>query len=80
MRELVVHGVYRHFKGKMYIVEDVAIDSETGGELVIYRALYGEGTLYARPKEMFLSLVDKVKYPEVEQEYRFELVEGCLAG
>lgn len=74
-RELVVHGVYRHFKGKMYIVEDVAVDSETDEYLVIYRALYGEGLLYARPMKMFLSLVDTKKYPDVKQKWRFELIE-----
>ena len=74
-RELVVHGVYRHFKGNKYIVEDVAIDSETDEYLVIYRALYGEGLLYARPMKMFLSAVDSEKYPDVKQKWRFELIE-----
>lgn len=74
-RELVVHGVYQHFKGNKYIVEDVAIDSETGEYLVLYRALYGEGHLFARPLKMFLSPIDKEKYPNSEQKWRFELVE-----
>ena len=72
--KLVIHGVYRHFKGGMYIVEDVALDSETNSELVLYRALYGEGQLWARPIEMFLNEVDHKKYPEIEQKYRFELI------
>lgn len=74
-RELKIHGVYRHFKGGMYIVEDVAFDSETETQLVLYRALYGEGRLWARPLEMFLSEVDVNKYPDASQKYRFELVE-----
>ncbi len=73
MRDVVIHGVYRHFKGNLYIVEDIALDCETMKELVIYRALYGEHQLFAREKDVFLSEVDKEKYPEVKQTYRFEL-------
>ena len=75
MREVKVNGVYRHFKGNLYLVIDIAFDSETKEEMVIYRALYGEKALWVRPLKMFLSEVDKEKYPEVTQQYRFELVE-----
>ena len=72
--ELVIKGIYRHFKGKYYYVEDVALDSETLEEVVVYRQLYGDRKLFVRNKKMFLSLVDKEKYPNVSQKYRFELV------
>lgn len=71
--ELKMKGIYKHFKGDYYIVEDIAIHSETKEKYVVYRALYGDNTLYIRPYEMFLSKVDKQKYPDVKQEYRFEL-------
>lgn len=74
-RELRIHGVYKHFKGDYYIVEDIATHSETREKYVIYRALYGNNELYIRPYDMFLSEVDHNKYPNVKQKYRLELQE-----
>ena len=73
MREIVIHGIYKHFKGDRYLGEDIAFDSETKQKMVVYRRLYGDGSLWVRPLDMFLSEVDHIKYPDVKQKYRFEL-------
>ena len=70
--EIKVHGIYKHFKGDYYLVEEIAFDSETKEKMVVYRRLYGDGTLWVRPLDMFLSEVDHNKYPNVTQKYRFE--------
>lgn len=64
----------KHFKGKEYLILEFAEHTETGEEMVIYKALYGDCRVYARPLSMFASKVDKVKYPQVEQEYRMSLI------
>lgn len=73
MRELKVNGIYKHFKGDLYLVVGIANHSETKEKYVLYRSLYGDCSLWIRTIDMFLSEVDHAKYPKVKQKYRFEL-------
>jgi len=75
-RELKIGGLYHHFKKEKdqnYRVIGVALHTETEEKLVIYQQEWGDRTgLFARPLDMFLSEVDKEKYPNVTQKYRLE--------
>lgn len=80
MREIIVGKKYKHFKGHVYIVKEIGYNSETYNELdkdeskmVVYEDIERH-IVWIRPYEMFNSKVDKEKYPEVNQEYRFEEV------
>ncbi len=65
---------YLHFKNRPYEVTAIARHSETMEKYVVYRQLYGDGETFIRPYDMFISEVDRDKYPEVTQTYRFQLV------
>lgn len=75
MKREITAGLYRHFKGNMYRVLFIAKHTETSEDTVVYRAEYGDHQLYVRPYDMFASEVDRAKYPNAEQKYRFERVE-----
>ncbi len=69
MRKVKVNTIYKHYKGDLYLVEDIIYHSETGEKMVAYRALYGDNKLWCRPYDMFLDEVNKNG-----QKYRFKEV------
>ena len=73
MREVKIHGIYKHFKGNYYLVEEIVKNSETLEDMVVYRKLYEDGTCWVRPITDFLAEVDHNKYPNFKEKYRFTL-------
>lgn len=80
-REIVVGKIYKHFKGHTYKVIAIAHDSENYNEdnpeqsrIIVYQNVE-DGDCWVRPYQMFNSLIDKDKYPNVSQEYRFQEIE-----
>lgn len=66
---------YRHFKGNIYQIRCLARHTETRERMVVYQAMYGTFEIYVRPLAMFMEEVDRAKYPDVKQKYRFELLQ-----
>lgn len=73
MKEVQVGKKYRHFKGMLIEVIAIAKHSETLEDMVVY---VHDGDIWVRPYSMFIEKVDKEKYPDILQEYRFELVDN----
>lgn len=69
--------IYKHFKGNQYQILTLAKDSESGQDMVVYQALYGDYTVYVRELSGFMSPVDKDKYPDALQKYRFERMQAA---
>ena len=75
MKTVEKGATYRHFKGNLYKVIEIAKNTETNEMMVVYQALYGDYGVFVRQLDMFLSKVEKEKYPDATQEYRYEKVE-----
>lgn len=65
---------YKHFKGQLYQVRALAENSEDNTPMVVYQAMYAPFKIWVRPLSTFLEKLDKEKYPDAAQEYRFERI------
>lgn len=72
MNDIVINGIYRHYKGNLYKVLGFAKHSETEEDLVIYMTLYGDYSIWARPMSMWNEIIEK----DGKKYKRFELVKG----
>ena len=69
-----VGEIYKHFKGNLYQVVTIAVHTETSDKLVVYKSIENPERVFARPVDMFMSKVDRLKYPFVRAKYRFTLM------
>lgn len=76
LRENMVGKRYRHFKGRIYIVNDIAVHTESDEIMVIYKCFVDPFVTWCRPLSMFTSDVDRIKYPNAKQKKRFEPLSG----
>ncbi|MBR5969163.1 MAG: DUF1653 domain-containing protein [Lachnospiraceae bacterium] len=74
MRKPRPQEVYRHFKGRLYQIVTICKHSETGEEMVVYQAMYGDFAIYCRPLWMFMEALDPSQYPDAPQSHRFQLM------
>lgn len=79
LKDSMVGYKYKHFKGNYYVIKDLVIDSESKEPLVVYYSLNNPELIWSRPLDMFLSEVDRTKYPDVNQVMRFERMEKVLS-
>lgn len=73
--EITAGMIVKHFKGQYYQILYIATHSETQEKMVVYKAMAGN-QVWVRPYDMFISPVDKEKYPDIEQEFRFQILES----
>lgn len=72
MKNIVINGIYRHYKGNLYKVLGLAKHSETEEDLVVYMQLYGDYAIWVRPMKMWNEIIEK----DGKKYKRFELIKG----
>lgn len=74
-REIPCEGqIYKHFKGSLYRIVTIAVHTETSDKLVVYQSVEKPERVFARPLDMFMSDIDRIRYPLIKAKYRFTLV------
>lgn len=74
MKDGMIGYRYKHFKGAIYVVTDLAVNSENEEVMVVYKNFSDPSRVWCRSLDMFLSEVDSEKYPDVKQKFRFERI------